>query len=404
VASALTRLHRVAYGQAMALARLAERAYQYERGDNTSVLAASYWDASLGGFMAGERLLSDLQAIDRRFLETNHRELEIDQPIPLSQIDAPALVRLRELGDCHFTIPEAAFDLAYPGHWRRRLRAVRLTIPCVTGPYVNVSATFSLESSKVRTTPNGGLTEVPLAHTTTIAASGAQADGGVFELSFRDERYLPFEGQGAVSSWHLELPSVVRSFDYSSITDVIVSLAYSARRDNARRDTVEGAITAAGSLLKYFHDTPNVRIVSARQELGAAFMRLLRSEATTAVAFDLSADLLPPVYRGRTTTVLDADPVADPPLLAGVALKLAKGATLGNFKLKVDNALADDFDPQDLLGNLPYAPLTWSPAMTWPGSHTFTVTDVGDVGTAGVLDPDQLLDILLVIPVQLAGA
>jgi hypothetical protein len=43
-----------------------------------------------------------------------------------------------------------------------------------------------------------------------IAASTAH-DSGVFELNFRDERYLPFEGAGAINStWTLDLPSQVR--------------------------------------------------------------------------------------------------------------------------------------------------------------------------------------------------
>jgi hypothetical protein len=32
-----------------------------------------------------------------------------------------------------------------------------------------------------------------------IATSHAQNDSGMFELNFRDERYLPFEGAGAIS-------------------------------------------------------------------------------------------------------------------------------------------------------------------------------------------------------------
>ena len=39
-----------------------------------------------------------------------------------------------------------------------------------------------------------------------IATSHAQNDSGLFELNFRDERYLPFEGAGAVSEWRIELP------------------------------------------------------------------------------------------------------------------------------------------------------------------------------------------------------
>lgn len=39
-----------------------------------------------------------------------------------------------------------------------------------------------------------------------IATSGGQNDSGLFELNFRDERYLPFEGAGAISRWRIELP------------------------------------------------------------------------------------------------------------------------------------------------------------------------------------------------------
>lgn len=39
-----------------------------------------------------------------------------------------------------------------------------------------------------------------------IATSTGQNDSGLFELNFRDERYLPFEYMGAVSCWRLELP------------------------------------------------------------------------------------------------------------------------------------------------------------------------------------------------------
>src|SRR4029077_17288303 len=80
-----------------------------------------------------------------------------------------------------------------------------------------------------------------------VAASSAQNDSGVFELSFRDDRYLPFEGAGAISQWSLELfsdtPSnnpdpanpdfgkPLRQFDYGTITDAIVHLRYTARED-----------------------------------------------------------------------------------------------------------------------------------------------------------------------------
>ena len=50
----------------------------------------------------------------------------------------------------------------------------------------------------------------------------------MFELNFKDERYLPFEGAGAISSWRLELPTEIRQFDYATIADVILQVRYTS--------------------------------------------------------------------------------------------------------------------------------------------------------------------------------
>jgi hypothetical protein len=63
---------------------------------------------------------------------------------------------------------------------------------------------------------------------TAIAVSTGQNDSGVFELNFRDERYIPFEGAGAISKWRIELPQDFREFDYNTITDVVMHLRYTA--------------------------------------------------------------------------------------------------------------------------------------------------------------------------------
>src|SRR5690606_11603486 len=129
-------------------AKLAEQAYRFERGDDTSPgIEASYWEPGRAGLLAGERLLIDLTHLERRFLETNHRRHEVDQAFSIGQIAPAALLELRETGTCEVEIPEFYFDLYYPGHYRREIKGVRLTIPCITGPYVNVSATLELLGS-----------------------------------------------------------------------------------------------------------------------------------------------------------------------------------------------------------------------------------------------------------------
>jgi hypothetical protein len=67
--------------------------------------------------------------------------------------------------------------------------------------------------------------------TTSIATSTRQNDAGTFEFNFRDERYLPFEGAGVISDWQIEFSTEkeLRQFDYSTISDVILHLKFTAR-------------------------------------------------------------------------------------------------------------------------------------------------------------------------------
>ena len=162
-------------------------------------------------------------------------------------VDPLALVRLRATGVCDFEIPEAAYDMDHPGHYFRRLKSVSVSLPCIAGPHTSVSAKLSLVSNKYRKntakaqgagTPKEEYEEVSgnderftynVGAIQSIAASNAQNDSGMFELNFRDERYLPFEGCGAISTWRLEFPREVRQFDYDTISDVVLHIKYTAR-------------------------------------------------------------------------------------------------------------------------------------------------------------------------------
>lgn len=398
----LQRLYRDAYQNAIALAKLAEQAFRFERSDQTSTgLAASYWGTSAhAGLLAGERLLVDLQTLERRYIETNHRTLELDQAFALSQIDAAALVNLRETGECRFTINEVFFDLFYPGHYKRRIKAVRLTIPCVTGPYVNVGASLRLEGSKIRTSTKEAdpPVDVPSNYSVAIATSTAQNDGGMFELSFRDERYMPFEGLGAVESkWHLALPKAFRQFDYQTINDVIVSISYTAEQEGLLRERVERQLTQAeSSIVTYFKANPARRLFSLRQDFSSAFTRLLRSPSGTPVTFELSDRNFPLFVRKRTLTVARAV----------VLLKTKSGTPPSNFQMKVDGTVLEGFTKN--LGDLPGQQLPAGFTAKLLGQHTVAIEAAGDLGPdassgdTSAVDVSELIDILIYLEYTLA--
>src|SRR5258708_3579831 len=137
------------------LAKQAEKAFQFERGLNSSdYIKFGYWYSLRDGLLAGERLALDLKRLEAAYLEQNRREYEITRHISLVLHDPMALIALKETGTCVVTLPEALCDMDYPGHYMRRIKNVSLTIPCVTGPYTNVNCTLTLLSNQVRADNN----------------------------------------------------------------------------------------------------------------------------------------------------------------------------------------------------------------------------------------------------------
>jgi len=334
----LRRVYKIAFDSALRMAHLAEQAYRAERQDDgpadDDLLAGGYWDAQSAGLLAGEKLLADLQRLERHYVVRNKRQLEIGHSFSLAQFAPEKLAELRLTGACSFSIPEWFFDMSYPGQYRRRIKSVRVSMPCVIGPYTPVGATLRLTGSRIRmsgppnqTDPLAALTAVPLGHTVSIATSKAQLDGGMFDFSFRDERYMPFEGAGAISEWSLSLPKTLRVFDYDTISDVIIHLDYTADHDPelARRwDTAAQLVT----LLSGDVDgaPPLLRRFSLRDELPDAYHRLITSPPGTEVAFALDARHFSVFLAGRELQARAASISIVTPFddLRGATIALAK--------------------------------------------------------------------------------
>ncbi|MBS7253967.1 Tc toxin subunit A-related protein [Flavobacterium branchiicola] len=236
----LKTLYHQVYSLAHELSKKAEKVYRFERGiSNSNFIQSGYWDAGRDGLLAGEQLYVGLKQMEAAYQNERGYDYEITKHVSLCLLSPLALIQLRETGKCEFEIPEVLFDMDYPGQYKRRIKSVSVSMPCIAGPYTGVNAKFSLLENKFRNTAVGGKTyqedtedtddrfstyRIPI---NAIATSTGQNDSGMFELNFKDERYLPFEGAGAVSKWRLELPEI-RQFDYATITDVIVHIKYTA--------------------------------------------------------------------------------------------------------------------------------------------------------------------------------
>jgi hypothetical protein len=275
LSTSMFRLYREAYNLAYDMALKVEQAYKFELDESAAFIAHDNWQFDRAGLLAGERLMLQLQRMEKAYLEKNIRENEITQSFSLALLDPSALTDLKEKAKCDFRIPEIMFNLIYPGQYKRIIKAIRITMPCLTGPLVNIGAKLTLLGSKIRYKPD--INEMPgvTRHgaDTYITTSSAQNDTGTFEFSFRDERYLPFEGAGAVESeWSLELPSF-HSFNYDTISDVIIGMSYTAKEDGDFRAQVQDQIE--DDLKQLAEDEGIFRLVSLKHDFPNAFHKLL---------------------------------------------------------------------------------------------------------------------------------
>jgi hypothetical protein len=320
--SELSGLYYQYYRFACDTARRAEQTMKRElmrpELDGTQFIQFNYWDAGHQGLLSGEALHFDLRRLEMAYHDNNKRELEMTRHVSLRQLDLMALIQFRVTGTCTVTIPEWLYDRDCPGHYMRRIRSVAISIPSVVGPYASVNCTLSLQASSVRTSPllaNGVYGRDPtqddirfvdyFGATDVVVTSGASNDSGMFETNLHDERFLPFEGAGAISTWTLTLPGELRAFDYSTIADVILHVRYTAREAG-------GALGQAATkeLLKSFADatrSPQALILNLKYDFPTEWAAFVNGAGASPFTATIDTPFLPYYVQSLPkTTVIGA--------------------------------------------------------------------------------------------------
>ena len=313
----ISTLYFQCYQMTYDLAKQAERSCRYDLGLITSsFIQFGAWDSLRKGLLCGERLYLQLKQMERAYLNGNRREYELTKHYSLLLNDPLELIKLKEQGWCEIDLPETLFDIDFPGHYMRRIKSVSITIPAVVGPYTGVNCTLTLlrDKTRVKSTPAEDYAErdgeeddrfvTNWARMQAIATSSGQNDSGLFELNFRDERYLPFEGAGVMSRWRIELPRVLRQFDYDTISDVVLHTKYTARDGGV--PLRDAAVANLKQQLEEAEGNPQTRLFSLRHEFPSEWHKLQTvadNDGNHRQAFSLIKSRFPFIFQGGTITV-----------------------------------------------------------------------------------------------------
>jgi len=242
----LSALYYQAYDAVLSLCLSAQACWQYEMGDMTSTfIQTGAWNDSYHGLLVGETLTLNLQQMESAWLSRNVRRLELTKTVSLKQLDSDAFSSLLSDGTTQFSFGESLFDNDYPGHYLRQIKSVTVSLPALVGPYQDVRMTLTQSGSRTllkadingvdylndSKTGNASNIITNLRASQQIAVSSGLNDSGLFVLNFGDERYLPFEGTGAVSDWQIAFPNATSSEQQAllaSLNDVIIQVHYTA--------------------------------------------------------------------------------------------------------------------------------------------------------------------------------
>ncbi|MGH9903847.1 MAG: hypothetical protein ACRD68_18715, partial [Pyrinomonadaceae bacterium] len=104
---------------------------------------------------------------------------------------------------------------------------------------------------------------------------------GLFELRFDDDRYLPFEGTGAVSRWRLETGGLRPP---PGLLDVTITVKYTADQGG------EAFATAIKGMLKSY---PAARFVDVAVEFPDEWEQFLSDDDTNELILPFTPDLFP---------------------------------------------------------------------------------------------------------------
>ncbi len=324
LSSTLGGIYRYFLQQSTATARLAQAQLAFERVEPAKTfIGADYWQplttlpASLKGDARGltgaERLTQDLERLDQYAFSSDTRRLNISQTFSFASLAPVEFINFRSTGQISVATPTSLFDMDFPGHYQRLIRQVRLSIVALVPPGRGLRATLaSYGISRVTTNNSGVFTQVLLRRDPGVIALTSAVDAtGVFMTDLQPEMLLPFEGSGVDTTWDLTLPRAGNPFDFSTISDVLLTIDYTA----------------------LFDPNYQARIV---RELNAD--RTVRGDQVFSLARDFPDQWYdlnnPPLTSGRNAriTLSEADfPINSGTLsLANIAVRLSgKGATSG---------------------------------------------------------------------------
>lgn len=412
----LSSLYMKAFKVAYDLAISAQKAYHIEHSTNRDFIESTHWDSLRKGLLAAEGLIVDLERLDKAYLDSAPQGKDLSKVISLKDLNVQALFDLKNNGSCVFDFTQNLFDHDFPGQYRRKIKSISISIEGDFGKSHSIQATLKQLNNCILLEPDLNTTKFLLREddfieeefkdllidnlaNQQIAICKKDKDGGRFDLNFDSDRYLPFEGTGAISKWELRMPKAANRLKLINISDVIIHLNYTAE-DGGIEYTKELIETKA---LKMHY---GYKSVSLRNEFPIEWEQFLIADDKG--KFNMNANISESIFNVNLkqdtlkigTEEKGKNQVILMPIFSQDASQVKKGEfnmTLNDSSWNTKNGMVKAPERSEEVGN--FESSDWPIELSLSKLSTKFIVE-GIDSSLLCLDEDQLMDIFMIIPYE----
>ena len=226
--------------RAIRLAKLMERAYNFEHDTKLSVIKDDYGYAVANAsgsdavLLGGDGLLADVESFTYvAITSTLVKASRIKDAVSLATQFPAHFEQFRRTGVLSFETDLLEFDGLHPGHYQQRIEAVEIEFVGLV-PAEGLNGTLAA-GGVTRYRTRSGDTGQRLHQVDTMALSDYLVRNDVFLYQAPTGVRGLFQGIGVGSTWELRLPKRSNDFDFRRIVDVRLVLYYTALFDTGLR-------------------------------------------------------------------------------------------------------------------------------------------------------------------------
>jgi hypothetical protein len=241
---AMWRLYRRYLNMAIRIARMMQRAYNFETDQTLRLIKTDYSTDEVKGLLGAESLMADIQTFTYDLLTSRASKPQpVRQTISLAERYGFAFEnQLRKTGSMDFETRIDDFDAYYPGTYAGRLERIEVEVDGIvptrgiSGSLTNAGiSAYRLPSSLWTDPETSGLKYRVQAKEALILSDYSERQDALLLTTDQRMRRV-FQGAGLASSWRLELPKEINDIDYDALTDVRLTFYYKARFDPDLRE------------------------------------------------------------------------------------------------------------------------------------------------------------------------